>query len=35
MYLRVMTLDGSRVSVATDELGVFEELKSLPSSPTP
>ena len=28
MYLRVMTLDGKRVSVAKDELGVFEELKS-------
>jgi hypothetical protein len=28
MYLRVMTLDGERVSVAQDELGVFEELKS-------
>jgi hypothetical protein len=28
MYLRVMTLDGRRVSVAEDELGVFQELKS-------
>ncbi len=28
MYLRVMTLDSKRVSVAQDELGVFEELKS-------
>ena len=28
MYLRVMTLDGERVSVAQDELGVFQELKS-------
>ena len=28
MYLRVMTLDGERVSIAKDELGVFEEFKS-------
>ena len=28
MYLRVMTLDGERVSVAEDELGVIKELKS-------
>lgn len=29
MYLRVMTLDGERVSIAQDELGIFKELKSL------
>jgi hypothetical protein len=28
MYLRVITSDGERVSVARDALGVFEELKS-------
>jgi len=29
MYLRIMTMDGARVSVAPDESGIFEELKSL------
>lgn len=28
MYFRVITLDGSRVSVAPDELGVLTELRS-------
>lgn len=28
MYLRVMTVDGERVSMAQDELGIFDELKS-------
>ena len=29
MYLRVTTIDGERVYVAEDELGIFKEMKSL------
>lgn len=28
MYLRVITMDGERVAVAKDALGIFEELRS-------